>query len=72
MFYEETAEKVQKTLDESGKSVQMVITGTLVALGVSILCNIITIGMTVHATKIGRHQQPIVIENLYLGGPSKK
>lgn len=64
----ETATNIQKTLDESGKSVKMVITGTLIALGVSILCNFITIGMTVHVTKSNKGSQPIVIENLYLGG----
>jgi len=63
-----TAEKVQKTLDESGKSVQIVIVGTLIALGVSVLCNMVTIGMTVHATRVNKAHQPIIIENLYLGG----
>lgn len=64
----ETAEKVQKTLDESGKSVKWVMAGTIIALGVSILCNIFTIGMSIHSTKVNRTRHQIVIEKMYLGG----
>ena len=67
----ETAEKVQKTLDESGKSVKWVMVGTTLALAVSILCNIITIGMSIHSTRVNRTRHQIIIEKMYLGGQPK-
>jgi len=65
----ETATKVQEVLDESNKSVNVIINVVLVTLGVSVLGNIINIGLS-----IARHRQPtapsrVVIHNLYLGVP---
>lgn len=63
----ETAVKMQETLDTSSRGVQVIVEGILIALGVSIIGNLIAIGLNIHAHKRGRHQ--IVIHNLYLGGP---
>lgn len=63
----ETAVKMQETLDTSAKSVQVIVKGILIALGVSIIGNFIAIGLNINNHKRGKHQ--IVIHNLYLGGP---
>lgn len=66
----ETAGKIQQTLDESSKGVQTVVEVITVALCVSIITNIITIGLNVASHKSNRHD--IVIEKLYLGYPKNE
>ena len=63
----ETAGKIQQTLDESSKGVQTVVGIIAIALGVSIITNIVTIGLNIASHKSGRHA--IIIEKLYLGYP---
>ena len=63
----ETAVKMQETLDTSSKGVQIIVEGILIALGVSIIGNIISIGLNISSHK--RNRQAITIHNLYLGGP---
>lgn len=66
----ETAGKIQQTLDESSKGVQTVVEVITVALCVSIITNIITIGLNVANHKSNRHG--ITIEKLYLGYPKNE
>lgn len=65
----DTADKVQQVLDESGKNVNIIINVVLVALGVSIVGNIINVGLA-----ISRHRNTtkpsVVIHNLYLKSPN--
>lgn len=63
----ETAGKIQETLNESSKGVQTVVGIIAIALGVSIITNIITIGLNIAKYKSNRHS--VVIEKLYLGYP---
>ena len=63
----ETAGKIQQTLDESSKGVHTVVEVITIALGISIITNIITIGLNIAKHKSNR--QSIVIEKLYLGYP---
>jgi len=63
-----TAGKIQEVLDESNNSVKIVGKVIVIALGVSILTNCITIFATLVSHK-QKHGQ-IVIQNLYLGGPN--
>lgn len=65
----ETAGKVQEVLDESNKSVNVIINVVLVTLGVSILGNIINIGLSISRHKQMNVPSKIVIQNLYLGVP---
>lgn len=60
-----TADKIQKTLDESGKGVQIVMKTIVVTLCVSILTNFITVGLNLISRK--PKKPSIVIHNLYLG-----
>ena len=66
----ETATKIQTTLDESGKSVQTVVSVITIALVVSIATNIITIGSNI--SKHRRSKETIIVHNLYLGVPNGK
>ena len=63
-----TADKVQQVLDESGKNVNIIINVVLVALGVSIVGNIVNVGLA-----ISRHRTMsnpnVIIHNLYLKSP---
>ena len=63
----ETSEKMQEVLDSSGKSVQNVVKIISVALVVSIITNIITIGINIAGHKKTKAPS-IIIQNLYLGG----
>lgn len=65
----ETAGKVQEVLDESNKSVNVIINVVLVTLGVSILGNLINIGLSISRHKQTSAPSKIVIQNLYLGVP---
>ena len=63
----ETAGKIQQTLDESSKGVHTVVEVIIIALGVSIITNVITIGLNIANHKTNK--RGIVIEKLYLGAP---
>ena len=65
----ETASKIQTTLDESGKNVQMVVSVITIALVVSIVTNIITIGSNLSHK---HNKNSVIIHKLYLGGPYDK
>lgn len=65
----ETAGKVQEVLDESNKSVNVIINVVLITLGVSILGNIINIGLSISKHKQTSVPSKIIIQNLYLGVP---
>lgn len=60
-----TADKIQKALDESGKSVTVIINAVLITLGVSITANIVNIILD-----ICRHRRSvnpsIIIQHLHL------
>lgn len=60
----ETAGKIQKTLDESSKGVQTITEVIVIALGISILTNIITIGLNI--SNHSKNKKAIVIHNLYV------
>ncbi len=62
----ETSEKIQSVLDESSDSVKTVVKVIVIALGVSILTNCITIFATLSKHKTTK-LPTITIENLYLG-----
>lgn len=62
----ETAEKIQTVLDESGDSVKTIAKVVVVALGISIITNCITIFATLSKHKY-RKTPSITIQNLYLG-----
>ena len=66
----ETAGKIQQTLDESSKGVQTVVEVITVALCISIITNIITIGLNIANHKSNR--RGVVIEKLYLGYPKNE
>lgn len=61
----ETAGKIQKTLDESSKGVKTVVGIITIALGISILTNIITIGLNISNHR--NNKNSVIIHNLYLG-----
>lgn len=63
----ETAGKIQQTLDESSKGVHTVVEVIVIALGISIITNVVTIGLNIAKHKSNRHS--VVIEKLYLGYP---
>lgn len=65
----ETADKIQETLNQSSKGVQTIVEVITIALGISILTNIITIGLNISNHKFSKHS--IVIQNLYLETPKK-
>lgn len=62
----DTSEKVQKVLDESSNSVKTAVKVLTIALGVSIITNVITIIATLSKHK-SRKLPTITIQNLYLG-----
>lgn len=63
----DTSTKAQAVLDNSSKSVQTVVKVVTIALIVSIITNIITLGSNIVGHK--KNKQPnVTIENLYLGG----
>lgn len=62
----DTSEKVQKVLDESSNSVKTAVKVLTIALGVSIITNVITIITTLSKHK-SRKLPTITIQNLYLG-----
>ena len=64
----QTAGKIQAVLDESSNSVKVIGKVVMIALGVSILTNCITIFATVSSHK--SKPSSITIQNLYLGGPN--
>ena len=67
-----TAEKVQEVLDESSKSVNVIIDVVLVTLIVSTIGNILNIGFSVSKHKQASTQPKIVIQNLNLVLPKGK
>ena len=62
----ETAEKIQNVLDESGDSVKVIAKVIVIALGVSILTNCVTMFATLSKHR-SRKIPTIAIQNLYLG-----
>ena len=62
----DTSKEIQKTLDNSGKSVQMIVKGIGIFLVVSIITDIITLGVSLAKTKANKGSS-ITIQNLYLG-----
>lgn len=62
----DTSEKMQKVLDESSDSVKTAVKVLTIALGVSIITNVITIITTLSKHK-ARKLPMITIQNLYLG-----
>lgn len=66
----DTSEKMQKVLDESSESVKTVVKVLTVALGVSIVTNIITMACTLSKHKY-RKMPAITIQNLYIGDKFK-
>lgn len=64
----QTAGKIQAVLDESSNSVKIIGKVVIIALGVSIITNCITIFSTVSSHKL--KTSSITIQNLYLGGPN--
>ena len=66
----ETTNKMQTVLDESSKSVQILVTAGTIAIIVGVIANAISI--MANLSKHKRNQMPtIVIQRLYLGGPEK-
>lgn len=61
----ETAGKIQLALDESSNGVKKVVGIITIALGISILTNIITIGLNISNHR--NNKNAVVIHNLYLG-----
>lgn len=61
----ETSSKIQTVLDESGKSVQVIVDVLSIALIVSIVTNIITIGLNISSHK--KAKTSVIIQNLYIG-----
>lgn len=64
-----TAEKVQKVLDESSKSVNIIIDVVLATLAVSIVGNVMNIGFSIAKHKRENVPSKIIIQNLYLCAP---
>lgn len=62
----DTSTKVQKVLDESGKSVQIIVKSVSIALLVSVAANVVNIILAIANRKNNNAQ--IRIEKLYLGG----
>ena len=62
----ETAEKIQTVLDESGDSVKTIAKVIVIALGVSIITNCVTMFVTLSKHR-ARKTPSIIIQNLYLG-----
>ena len=63
----ETTNKMQTVLDESSKSVQILVTVGTVAIIIGIFAN--TVSIMANISKHKRNQMPtIVIQRLYLGG----
>lgn len=61
----DTSNKVQKVLDESGKSVQLIVKSVSIALLVSVAANIVNIIVAIANRK--NNNAHIRIENLYIG-----
>lgn len=61
----DTSNKVQKVLDESGKSVQIIVKSVSIALLVSVAANVVNIILAIANRK--NNNAHIRIENLYLG-----
>ncbi len=61
-----TAEKVQKVLDDSSRSVNVIIDVVLVTLAVSIIGNIVNIGFSIAKHKHSDTSTKIIIQNLHL------
>lgn len=61
----DTSNKVQKVLDESGKSVQLIVKSVSIALLVSVAANVVNIILAIANRK--NNNAHIRIENLYLG-----
>lgn len=61
----DTSNKVQKVLDESGKSVQLIVKSVSIALLVSVAANIVNIILAIANRK--NNNAHIRIENLYIG-----
>lgn len=64
----DTADKVQQVLDESGKNVNVIINVVLVALGVSIIGNIVNVGLAISRHKSATNPS-VIVHNLYLKSP---
>ena len=62
----ETSEKLQAVLDESSDSVKIIAKVIVIALGVSIITNCVTMFTTLSKHKV-RKIPTITIQNLYLG-----
>lgn len=62
----DTSNKVQKVLDESGKSVQLIVKSVSIALLVSVAANVVNIILAIANRRSNNAQ--IRIEKLYLGG----
>ena len=62
----ETSEKIQNVLDESNNSVKNIVKIIVIALGVSIVTNCVTMFATLSKHK-ARKSSTITIQNLYLG-----
>lgn len=64
----ETSVKIQNILDESSDSVKTVVKVLVIALGISMVTNCITMFTTLSKHKCGKSKIPtITIQNLYLG-----
>ncbi len=61
----DTSNKVQKVLDESGKSVQLIVKSVSIALLVSVAANIVNIILAIANRR--NNNAHIRIQNLYLG-----
>lgn len=61
----DTSNKVQKVLDESGKSVQLIVKSVSIALLVSVAANVVNIILAIANRK--NNNAHIRIENLYIG-----
>lgn len=63
----ETSDKIQKVLDESSDSVKNLVKVLVIALGVSIITNGVTMFATIAKHKAMKNNSSITIQNLYLG-----
>lgn len=63
----ETSDKIQKVLDESSDSVKNLVKVLVIALGVSIITNCVTMFATISKHNARKNSSSITIQNLYLG-----
>ena len=63
--FKKTTKKIQKVIDEGDKTVKLILRIGAIALGVSILANIINIGAAI--TNHKKLRGSIIVHNLYLG-----